>query len=740
MAVTKSGEEPFKPYARLISILGDQLISDKWIGVIELVKNCYDADAEKVFVRFNNFDVPGAIPSIEIEDDGDGMSLKTLLDVYMKPATPHKLNKKKAGELRFTKKKRVMQGDKGVGRFAIYKLGSHVELYTKTVESNEIKLNLDFAEYANDEFVETDHKDKFLDEIMNTWEERDTPQVIKNKKNQGTILRIFNPKNPWKEQDIYVLLKAFFRMMPPTLPGQEKVAKDFEVKVFWNDVEKKGDFKTFEEIVSLAPFYFEGLVDFDGTLDFTYKHNKRVKSKKFNFFDDEEPIAEYNIWSLKFFKEVFLSVYDKSKKATKDNFYVLKRPKVGRFMFYFFAFDWKNPIEGLKEDEKKFLQENSVYLYRDNVRVFPYGERGIDWLMLSKYRAEDKAGFYFSYNDLIGFVFISQDENSKLRDAADREGLMNIEGAYDEFVALIQASLKVMKDEVEIDKGKALLQKQVAVKTLNHQFESSFVALQNKISAYDDKELIDVARKFFNSTNSLITKVKEDLKITQELAGTGMAVEKATHDTMTLIKKLKENTGSFVERMKANSISPKELEDFLIEIQESLEFLYQELQVLQPLFRVARKVTRDVSVKNVADRVIKYFRNEIINNIDVNINCDTDIIVKTNTGLILQVLLNLMDNSIYWLDQVSVSNKKIEILVDGENDRIVFADNGPGIPPDIIDLIFTEFYSKKDEGRGLGLYIAKELLDRIDARISVIQEPQLKLLSGANFLIQFNKL
>jgi len=209
---------------------------------------------------------------------------------------------------------------------------------------------------------------------------------------------------------------------------------------------------------------------------------------------------------------------------------------------------------------------------------------------------------------------------------------------------------------------------------------------------------------------------------------------------MTLIKKLKENTGSFVERMKANSISPKELEDFLIEIQESLEFLYQELQVLQPLFRVARKVTRDVSVKNVADRVIKYFRNEIINNIDVNINCDTDIIVKTNTGLILQVLLNLMDNSIYWLDQVSVSNKKIEILVDGENDRIVFADNGPGIPPDIIDLIFTEFYSKKDEGRGLGLYIAKELLDRIDARISVIQEPQLKLLSGANFLIQFNKL
>src|SRR5947207_3997984 len=101
----ESGTEPFRPYARLVSILGDQLITSKWVGVIELVKNCYDADANDVFVRFLNFGIVGESPVIEIEDDGDGMNLDTIRNVWMKPATPHKLNRKNSGDAktRFTK-------------------------------------------------------------------------------------------------------------------------------------------------------------------------------------------------------------------------------------------------------------------------------------------------------------------------------------------------------------------------------------------------------------------------------------------------------------------------------------------------------------------------------------------------------------------------------------------------------------------------------------------------------------
>jgi HSP90 family molecular chaperone len=184
MGIVKIGETPFQAYARLISVLGDQLISDKWVGVIELVKNCYDADAENVYVRFLNFENPTKQnpATIEIEDSGDGMTLDTILNVWMKPATPNKLNRKKSKEKRFTKKGRVMQGDKGVGRFAIYKLGDYVELFSKTKGSDEVKLTLNFHEYADDEFKESDHKDKFLDEILNKWEVNDKPLRIVNSK------------------------------------------------------------------------------------------------------------------------------------------------------------------------------------------------------------------------------------------------------------------------------------------------------------------------------------------------------------------------------------------------------------------------------------------------------------------------------------------------------------------------------------------------------------------------------
>ena len=216
-----------------------------------------------------------------------------------------------------------------------------------------------------------------------------------------------------------------------------------------------------------------------------------------------------------------------------------------------------------------------------------------------------------------------------------------------------------------------------------------------------------------------------------------MAVEKATHDTMSLLKRLKENTEDFVKKFDKNVISTNELKEFLLELEENLEFLYQELQVLQPLFRVARKITKNVSVKNVAERVIKYFRKELEGKFKVDLEVKKDIIVKTNTGLILQVLLNLMDNAIYWVNEFPDKEKHIKLTIDGYDNRFIFSDSGPGINEEITDIIFSEFYSRKEEGRGLGLYIAKELLERIDAEISIITEENSKLLRGANFIVQF---
>jgi signal transduction histidine kinase len=730
----KEGTEIFRPYARLISILGDQLISNKWVGVIELVKNCYDADAEKVTVRFLNLD--NKKPTvIEIEDDGDGMDLRTIIDVWMKPATPNKLSKKNS-ESRFTNKGRLMQGDKGVGRFAVYKLGNAIEIYTKRQDKEEVNLSLNFREFAetdeySEEVVSTDKAPKFLDEIPNSWKKNDTPIEIVNSKGKGTLIRISDLRNNWKVEDLDKLDKAFYKMIPPVIPKmKENVSRDFSVEIVWDEEVQPSNIMPFEQIIELAPYSFSGSIDVDGKLTYLYTHNKEEHIEEIDLFEDEF----HDIKKLKLFKEQFYQEVEENRKKVWRQY---RKPDVGEFSFFLYSFDWTKKSDAITKVQEDYIKENSVYLYRDLTRVYPYGERGVDWLMLSKFRAEDKAGNYFSYNDLTGFVFIKQKNNPKLRDAADREGLMNIDGVYDDFVALMQAGLKVMKDLVAIDRRKDDVRKTKPLNTANEVFDKAFTDLRDTLALSNDKSLLDKSKKLFDATTKLVTVYKENLSISQELAGVGMAVEKSSHDTFVLIKKLQDNALRFSKRFAESKLDPLEFETFLKDLTGGLDVLYTELQVLQPLFRVARKITKDVSVKDVATQLGRFFQRELNGKITYTIIPDDDIVLKTNTGLVLQVLINLMDNAVYWVNQKEQNERLITLKINSDDNTMIFADNGNGISDDLKEIVFLEFYSTKTAGRGLGLYIVRELLERIGAEISIVTEDHQKILPGANFIIHF---
>jgi signal transduction histidine kinase len=77
-------------------------------------------------------------------------------------------------------------------------------------------------------------------------------------------------------------------------------------------------------------------------------------------------------------------------------------------------------------------------------------------------------------------------------------------------------------------------------------------------------------------------------------------------------------------------------------------------------------------------------------------------------------------------------------VLDGNENVLIFADNGPGVKADDAPFIFEAFYSGKgEEGRGLGLYIARQLLDRHDYTIELADLKRQKVLSGANFVVSF---
>ena len=127
-----------RPYARLLTMLGDQLIKNEKIALVELIKNAYDADADSVEVRFEDFNDDMSFnecSSIVVKDNGCGMTPEDIRNSWMNPATPKKYIEKKEGKERTPDKKRIIQGEKGIGRFAVLKLGKMITITTRPVNS-----------------------------------------------------------------------------------------------------------------------------------------------------------------------------------------------------------------------------------------------------------------------------------------------------------------------------------------------------------------------------------------------------------------------------------------------------------------------------------------------------------------------------------------------------------------------------------------------------------------------------
>ncbi|TIW79071.1 MAG: ATP-binding protein, partial [Mesorhizobium sp.] len=146
----------FKPYARLLTMLGDQLIRNEQVALSELIKNAYDADATWVKVTFEGFDGSfraGTDAKIVVEDDGQGMSSDVIENHWANPATPLKLMDKNANR-RTTPSGRIVQGEKGIGRFALLKLGRDVKMTTRPTGSpDENVLELKLADF-NENFIQ----------------------------------------------------------------------------------------------------------------------------------------------------------------------------------------------------------------------------------------------------------------------------------------------------------------------------------------------------------------------------------------------------------------------------------------------------------------------------------------------------------------------------------------------------------------------------------------------------------
>jgi signal transduction histidine kinase len=735
-----------RAYARLLTMIGDQLIKNEKVALIELIKNSYDADANWVQIQFNNFrvDKDGNTlvktenSNIEIEDDGLGMSFDTIKSAWLNPATPNKIIQKQDGE-NLTKKKRIIQGEKGIGRFAVYKLGTTIELTTKSIGKNEkeILLLTDLSSFDDELIHDGLNKTipKYLDEIEYLYEIRNSPVEIVEKKvlirgkiehrlPHGTIIRITNLRGEWSFDKIGIILSDISKLNNPITA---KASDSFVCEILVNGQSQfKPDSDYKEDLLNLqskAPIRItEG--EYDGVDKISYKVN--------------DSAIELNLERLLEIKE-FRRRFGASDKRSLKRF-----PDCGPFTFQFHVYDLTNqaPLKyKLLKDEKEIIKNNRIYLYRDGMRVFPYGDKVDDWLEVDMLRGTGRAGDYLSNDQTVGFIGISTEKNPYLKDKTSREGLLEIGNAFEDFKTLIQGILGLLLNEYKKYRFRLEAKTKIALvkeSITQNQFESFREYLSEIKDSKGSKVFEVIYKNYINEKKYL----KERAEITEDLAAVGIAVEAASHDLMMMMQRANATLSSVIEMTESKKYDPKMLNSSLKKLLNQIKFIESQIEGIQPIFRSSKRQNKDLKITSIITDVKRYYEGVIQEN---NISFLVEETVKNFTvncteAVLLQTFINLLDNAVYWLKTIDTDNKKILIKIDKDKAQVIFADNGPGVRSDDLPFIFEPFFSTKGmQGRGLGLYIATQLLGRHDFEISYITDKTNKILSGANLLIDFSK-
>ncbi len=706
----------FKPRARLLLQLGDQLIKNESIALVELVKNSYDADASFVNIYMEHVDdqINGIII---IEDDGYGMSTEIVENVWLEPGSDFKTQKIKKLETS-PKYNRLPIGEKGIGRFGVHKLGNVIEMTTKAKNENEVFVRIDWTEFE---------KYKYLDEVPIAIIERNEPKIFKDGKT-GTNIVISNLRKKWERGIAREVKRSITALASPfEINDTFKPAFDIFDKPKWFDGLLK-----WEEVKDYALFKFHLILEGNTIVKFQYNFIPWDTMTKLNPKEviESNPLIE-NFKTIKYTKE-----YDELQ--GREINLNKKGIELGRIKFEGYVFDRDSFVLKMGVSDKtgfrKYLNSNGgVKVFRDGLRVYDYGEPENDWLGLD-YRRFQQPSKRISNNIIIGAVSLDRKTSKNLIEKTNREGFVEND-SYKMFRASLIHSIEFVEILRDIDKRKLkeLYGPTPKSSPVMSTLDEARKYVEKKVKKIDTKGRII---KYFN-------KIETDYKLLSEnllkAAGAGLSMSVVVHEIEKIIYEI-------LQVVKAEKASERVLK--LVEHLSSLIDGYSEIirKTDQTTINISKIIEQ--SLFNIEYRLLSH-------------KISIEKAYKTYTGnqkikiaknLLIGSIMNIIDNAIYWLDQrgfKAKENKEIyekKILIDLiEEDKfinLIIADNGTGflIPTDNIS---EPFVSAKPGGMGLGLHIASEIMEAQKGRLLFPEKGEFELPieyeKGATIVLAFKK-
>lgn len=732
-----AGRGALRPRARLLRTLGSDLISSDKVALIELVKNSYDADAGVVLIRFRGPLKKGA-GGIEVWDDGHGMDAITLQKSWLDIATDSKRRRSRSDSGR-----RVL-GEKGIGRLAAARLGDEMLLVTRMHNAHEVKLLIDWTDF--------DREDAYLDQIEVTWD-IGAPDIFSNMgaaseaftvaesetwhQGRGTLIQIFKLSRAWTRDDLLELRTALTRLIRPRPAGDskrenaDKAGPEFQVVLELVDVGEEledlaGHIEPSSEL--RTPHYsLTGSVDANGLAALRYAqqdppYEEDIGVKQLWIKDERSPQAGPFDFEI--------SVWDRDKTAIQRT---LQETSIAGMA------PSPKDLKGFRETLDEVA---GVSIYRDGFRVLPFGESGDDWLGLDLRRVQSPTR-RLSNNQIIGHVFIGADTNEELKDQSNREGIL-AGTAYADLQTLVRAAL----NELETRRYTARHPKKEPPENKGGLFERFDLGVIRNALAQSypgDERLIGLIDEKNRDIQEGITEVQHVLSRYSRLATLGSLIDRVIHDGRTAVTRLK-NIARFGTRdLNKKNLTDREKADRAIgsmtNTAEQADLLSALFRQIEPFGGRKRGRPREIYISDVVEKAIAILQQEADDR-GVQLSSEgTDIAVKLDEAELLIVLINLIQNAIYWTaTQPKGIQRKVLVgarLNDDSSLTLVVSDSGPGVPESIRDHIFDPYFSSKPDGVGLGLSIVGNIVEDIYAgELILIDEGPL---DGATFEATFRR-
>jgi len=709
-----------RPAGRHILTIGRELIQDHAAAIIELVKNAYDADSPivDILIKKNNAEKKY---SVLITDTGHGMSRDDVLKKWLVPSTDDKLKRKESSN------GRIMQGRKGVGRYAVALLGDLLNIQTVTKEGECTQVSLRWSDFE---------KATYLDQV-DVEVDTKTDTTLKN----GTTIEIVGDESfykEWNDKQVSKLIFELKKLIVPLDMSKQKVGNKNQKFNIYLEVEsdlaleviRRAEIKPYP-IVDHFDYRIFGSVNADGSAELTYSCQKaeNIKDDPINFQFKVEKFIDNRTFlvaaPLRCGELIFdIRVYDRDPDSLEA---LIKR---GNFIKNSIGDESNKKNQTFtKTDTKKLLDEyNGLGVFRNGFRLRPMGDPGYDWLLLDSRRVQNPS-LRIGINQVIGYVKIQSEEHSNLIEKSARDGLKD-NLAYSDLISVTQqviAELETRRFNYRKINGLS----RPALK-IEQEFEKLFtfddLKFDIKKSLDDEGVSVETSEKILHSIdkkseiqNKAVEEIRKAVSVYQTQAMLGKIINQILHEGRRPLGYFKNEIPNFEFFLQEylETKSPDDLAEVESIVQGTVKNAKDFVELfdkISPLAAAKRGNKKHEKIYDCIQDSIKLFTGKISSlNISIKINVDKEATMLSWRQDIGIIFSNLIENSIYWLENHDGS-RCITIELNYENSKPVinYYDNGPGIDSASIasGSIFEPGYTKKVNGTGLGLSIAGEAAER----------------------------